>query len=129
MANGIDLDAVITFRRQGLLWSDIAKRLNTDAGKIKRICLSKSYKKRSREWLQDSKLAMDMAFNHYAQIAAKNALAIYEKALEMMESESPRVQVEGLKLAYQMTKDTRTLVMSERVIAVEEKLSSLEEDG
>jgi hypothetical protein len=122
-----EIDQVIIFRRQGMTWEEIAQRLGCKASQVKRICLSKSYKKRSEEWIIDSREAMDTAFGHYSQIAAKNALILLENALEMCESESPRLRVEGLKLAYQMVKDSRLLNIDKRVLVIEEKLESIEE--
>lgn len=124
----LDLDRVITFRRQGLLWSEIAQILNCKTSRVKRLCCSKRYKRRSLEWVQETKAVMDEAFIHYAHQASKNALKLYAKALEMSESDSPKLQIEGLRIAYQMTKDARSLVMSDRVIDLEEKLESLGEE-
>lgn len=123
----LDLDRVITFRRQGLLWSEIAQILNCKTSKVKRLCCSQRYKRRSLEWVQETKGVMDEAFLHYAHEASKNALKLYGKALEMSESDSPKLQIEGLRIAYQMTKDARSLVMSERVVELEEKLDGLGE--
>ena len=128
MENKIDIDTVISFRRQGFLWSEIAKRLGVKTNRIKRICLSKRYQKRSDEWIQDSREAMDDVFRHYAVECAKNSQLLLDKVLEMTESESPRVQIEGLKLAYSMIKDSRAMVLSDRLTQVEDQLASLEDD-
>ena len=128
MENKIDIDTVIAFRRQGFLWSEIAKRLGVKTNRIKRICLSKRYQKRNEEWVQDSKQVMDEAFRNYAVECAKNSQLLLDKVLEMVDSESPRVQIEGLKLAYSMIKDSRAMVVSDRLTQVEDQLASLDDD-
>ena len=71
---------------------------------------------------------MDEVFTHYANQCAKNSQLLLDKALEMIDSESPRVQIKGLKLAYSMIKDSRAMVISDRLTQIEDQLASLNDD-
>jgi hypothetical protein len=117
---------VFALRVGGNTYKEIGKLLQMTAGEVMQITKSEEYNAVSFEYSEDVDSVTDLVFKQVALDYAKHSQTLLLKILELIDSESPKIVLEGCKLLASQINVSRANVISTRISAIEDELSRLE---